>query len=153
MPRFLFCVGLFAVLPACLSRPLAAGEKPTWQEAQLKKLSGRWTTVREETAGPDKVRRTRVDLEFADGKIKLFLFNEKGGMIFDGELRVIGVEEIKGVGLGPVSRLKLGGNELQKAEVHYDFVGEKLILVGRIGWRPYEGFALSGEYQRPEKAK
>jgi hypothetical protein len=49
--------------------------------------------------------------------------------------------------------LILGDGKRRKAEVYYDFVGEKMILIGRIGPRPFEGFILSGEYKRAEKPK
>jgi hypothetical protein len=153
MLRCFLWVGLLAVLTACPFRALDAEGEKSWQEAEVKKLGGRWTTVREEKIAKEKVRRRRVDLEFADGKLTVFLFNEKDAQIFDDHLKVIGVEEVKGLGLGSIARLKLGGNESQKAEVYYDFVGEKLILIGRIGWRPWEGFPLSGEYKRAEKPK
>ena len=73
MFRCFLWLGLLAVLMVCPVLSVHAGDKMAWQEAQLKKLSGRWTTVREEKAAPDKTRRTRVDLEFADGKLKVFV--------------------------------------------------------------------------------
>jgi hypothetical protein len=47
----------------------------------------------------------------------------------------------------------LGFGSRSKYIVHYDFQGEKLILVGRLPNRPFEGFSLSGEYHRAEKTK
>jgi hypothetical protein len=66
---------------------------------------------------------------------------------------VLGVEQDKGIGDGNYGWLNLGGNATQKVAFHYDFVGEKLVLIGRIRWRPWEGFRVSGEYQRAEKPK
>jgi hypothetical protein len=141
-----------AFLTVCPSRALCADDKKPWEEAEFKKLSGRWTTFREEKTGQDKIRRSRVDLEFAGGKLKVFILDQTGARTrkSQDEIKVLGAEEIKGLGLGSIARLILG-NERQKAEVYYDFVGDRLILVGRIGFRPWEGFHLSGEYKRAEK--
>jgi hypothetical protein len=124
---------------------LRADDKKAWEEAELKKLAGRWTTVREEKAD-GKARRRRLDLEFAGGELKVFVFDENDAKIWEGPpLKVIGAEL---VGRGLTGRLNL-----DKGEVYYDFVGEKLIVVGGIGPRPWEGFQLSGEYRRGEKPK
>ena len=45
---------------------LRADEKETWQKAELKKLEGRWTTVREEKTDQGKIRRSRVELGRVD---------------------------------------------------------------------------------------
>jgi hypothetical protein len=136
-------VGLVAVLTVCPFLALHAGDGKTddqkaWQQAELKKLTGRWTTVREENAGKDKIRRTRVDLEFAAGKLSVTIDGARYSapeMVFVKQDR------------GP-ARLDLGTNP-----IYYSFVGEKLIVVGRILNRPFEGFDLSGDYKRPEAAK
>jgi hypothetical protein len=143
---FLGCVFSAATCPAT-GQVLLAEDKNTWQEAELKKLQGRWTTFREEKTHEDKIRRRRVDLEFADGELRVLVFDEKDAKIWDGRLKVISVERVTG-GLGMTPRLNL-----DKGEVHYDFVGDKMIVVGRIGPRPWEGFPLSGEYQRAEQPK
>ena len=143
-------LGFLVAFPTCTLR---ADDQKSWHENEFKKLEGCWTTFREENAGADKIRRSRVDLEFAEGKLRVFLFDEKGAKQWDGEIKMISAEEIKGIGLGSISRLNLRGNETQKVEVYYAFVGDKLILVGRIGFRPWEGFHVSGEYKRAEKPK
>jgi hypothetical protein len=154
MLRSLLWFGLLAVLTGCPTRALYAQDQTAWQKAQLQKLGGRWAAAREEKTAPDKIHRTRVELDFSDGKLKVFVFNENATKpFFDGALRVIGVEQVKVLGLGDYGQLNLGGNETQKVVVYYDFVGEKLILVGRIGWRPWEGFHLSGEYSPAETPK
>jgi hypothetical protein len=148
MRRGLLWVGVFAALTVGPIRTLHADDKEVWQEAQLKKLGGRWTTVREEKTDEDKPRRRRVDLEFTDGKLKVFVRDEKDAPISAGPpLKVIGVERAGGRGLA--SRLDLERDE----QVYFDLVGEKLILVGGIGHRPFEGFTLSGEYKRAEQPK
>jgi hypothetical protein len=126
-------------------------DKKAWQENKLKKFQGRWTTVRDVKADKGKIRRQRVDLEFADGDLKVYLKVFTDGEkedSWDGSIKVMGVEQV-----GMDSRLILGDGKQKKAEIHYDFVGERLILVGRIGTRPWEGFRLSGEYKRVEKPK
>jgi hypothetical protein len=148
MRRCLLWAGVFAVLTVGPIGTLQADDKEVWREAQLKKLGGRWTTVREEKTDQDKTRRSRVDLEFTDGKLKVFLLDEKGAPLWAGPpLKVIGAEHTGGRGLA--SRLDLERDE----QVYYDFVGDKLILVGGIGHRPFEGFPLSGEYRRAEQPK
>jgi hypothetical protein len=140
--HFLFLgVGLLAI---CRCSALLAEDQQEWQAAELKKLGGRWTTVREQKVEQDKIQRTRVDLEFADGELRVFLFDGKNAQFWHGGLKVIGVEMIDGKWWKP--QLKLSN-----ADVYYDFVGEKLILVGRVLPRPWEGFQLSGEYVRAKK--
>jgi hypothetical protein len=123
-------------------------EKKAWQEAELKKLQGRWATVREEKTDEKTSRTRRVELEFADGRMQLRLLDEKRKETWSGALQVLGVEQV-----GPVARLDLGSGGQKKAEVYYDLVGDKLTLVGRIVPRPFEGFPLSGEYARPDRLK
>jgi hypothetical protein len=153
MLRCALRVGFLAILTVCAFRALhaddkKADDKKAWQEAELKKLAGRWTTVREEKTDPDqKTRRRRIDLEFVDGELRVLLFDEKGAQEGDGSLKVIGVEQV-GERVGPPFRLNL-----DKAEVYYDLVGEKLVVVGRVQPRPWEGFPLSGEYKRGAKPK
>jgi hypothetical protein len=140
-------VTLLVVLTLFPNRVLHADEKKSWQEAELKRLEGRWTTVREEKTDQDKIRRRRVELEVAGGNLNVFVFNEERPEPWNGPpLKVIGVE--RGDALGSPSGLKL-----ERAEVYYDFVGEKLIVVGGIANRTWEGFKLSGEYKRVEKPK
>jgi hypothetical protein len=137
---FLSCVLSAATCPPA-GQVLPADDKTTWQEAQLKQLAGRWTTFREEKVDQDKISRRRVDLEFVDGKLNVFMFDEKGAKDWDDSLKVIGVEQV-----GTTSRLRF-----DEGEVYYDFVGEKLIV---IGWpHPWGCFPLSGEYKRGEKLK
>ena len=140
-------VSLGCVLSAATCPPagqvLPAEEKATWQETELEKFQGRWTTVRDEQADTGKIRRKFVELEFTDSNLKVSISGERYDSPWEGSLKVTGVERV-----GPASRLILGDGERKKAEVYYDFVGEKLILVGRIGPRPWEGFRLSGEYKR-----
>ena len=140
----LMCVGVLMVGPFCA---LQADDKKTWQEGELKKLEGRWTTVREEKTDQGKNRRRRVDVEYVGGNLKVFIFDKKAAPPWEESLKVIGVEQSGGRGLA--SRLNLERQE----EIYYDFVGKNLILVGGIGHRPFEGFKLSGEYKRVEKPK
>ncbi len=153
MLRCALWVGLLAVLTVCPFGALhaddkKADDKKVWQEAELKKFQGRWTAFREEKTDQEKVRQQWVDLEFADSGMKIFILDEKRKQTWEGSLNVIGVEQV-----GPISRLILGSGEQKKAEVCCDFVGDKMILVGRIMPRPFEGFSLSGEYKRAEKPK
>lgn len=129
------------------ARP-AADDKKAWQESELKRFQGRWQTYREEKIGDEPVRRRWLELEFADGRMKLVVRDENKKQTFDGRLEVMKIESF-----GWGSRLVLGQGEIKKAEIYYDFVGDKLILAGRIPPRPYEGFSLSGEYKRVEKPK
>jgi len=138
---FLGCTLAAAAWPAA-GQEKKPDDKKAWQEGELKKLEGRWTTVREEKTDQDKIRRRRVDLEFAGGSLKVFIVDEKDAQPWSGPpLKVIGVERDEA--LGSASRLKL-----ERAQVYYDFVGENLIIVGGIGHRPFEGLMLSGEYRR-----
>ncbi len=138
---FLSCVLSAATCPP-KGQVLPADDKATWQEARLKQLAGRWTTFREDKVDQDKISRTRVDLEFADGKLKMFILDEKGVKVMEDSAKVIGVEQV-----GTTTRLRL-----DQGEVYYDFVvGEKLIV---IGWpHPWAFPPLSGEYKRGENLK
>src|SRR5262249_42447776 len=146
---FLGCVLSATPCPPA-GRVLPADDKTTWQKTELKKFQGRWTTVREEEANKGRIRLQSVDLEFADGNLKVFIYGEKDSSPRSGSFKVMGVERV-----GTASRLILEDGERKKAEVYYDFVSEiddifgpRLILVGSIGPRPGEGFRLSGEYKR-----
>ena len=131
-------------------RVLPADGETTGQKTELEKFQGRWRTTREEQADNGKIHRQFVELEFADGNLTVSIYGEKDDSPWKGSLEVMGVERV-----GTASRLILGDGERKKAEVYYDFVGERydlvgerLILVGRIGPRPWEGFRVSGEYKR-----
>ncbi len=141
------CLSVVGVLGVFAVGPVGAGEKNTWQDAELKKLQGRWTTVREEKTDRDKVRRTRLELEFTDGRLTVYTFDEKGAQSRVGPPLIV-TEIQRADAAGAAARLKL-----ERAEVYYDFVGEKLIVVGGIAHRPFEGLKLSGEYKRAEKPK
>jgi hypothetical protein len=149
----LLSVKFFIVLTV-LNPPLYAQEQKTWQEGELKKLEGRWTTLREEKTDQDKIRRRRVEVEVAGRNLQVFILDENDARPWEGPpLKVIGIE--RGADFASSSLLKLDPRPLSTrvAEVYYDFVGEKLILVGGLGHRPFEGFRLSGEYKRLEKPK
>ena len=45
----------------------------------------------------------------------------------------------------------INGNS--KYVVYYDFVDERMVLIGTLLNRPFEGFSLSGEYKRLEQRK
>src|SRR5215831_16151838 len=90
---FLSCVLSAATcLPA--GQVLPIDDKTTWQEAELKQLAGRWTTFREDKVDQDKISRRRVDLEFVDRKLNMFIFDEKGVKVMDDSAKVIGVEKV-----------------------------------------------------------
>ena len=154
MLRSFLCVGLMAASMGAPIRLLHADDPTPWQQEQFKKLSGRWTTIRIVKSGKDEFRKIQVDLEFAAGELKVESHDPKDGKrLSQDKLKVVDVAAVNGLGGGSHAKLIVGGNASQKAEVSYDFVGDKLVLVGRVGWRPWEGFSLSGEYQRPEKSK
>jgi hypothetical protein len=145
------------VILACVlsvaSSPMAnhfaqADVKNIWQDNEIKKLKGRWTAFREEKNYQEKVRRVWVELEFTDRRLKIVTLDENRHQTWNESLAVIDIERV-----GPVSRLILGHEMQKKAEVYYDFVSKKLILVGRIVPRPFEGFQLTGEYTRAEQPK
>jgi hypothetical protein len=141
----LLWLGILAILTASSVHTFAVDEKEDWRKAQRKKLVGRWTTVREEKSDQGKAWRNRVDLEFTDSELKVSIDDEKGGKIWAGPpLKVISVERAGKRGLA--WRLDLERDE----QIYFDFVGEKLIMVGKIGHRPFEGFPLSGEYRRAD---
>src|SRR5579871_1656747 len=55
------CVTLLVILALGPLPRLHADEKKAWQAAQLKKLEGTWTTVREEKTDNGKLRRRRIE--------------------------------------------------------------------------------------------
>jgi hypothetical protein len=120
-------------------------DKPPAQESELAQFRGRWSTSREMKEG-EKVRHSQLVLEFRGGE--LTFYTEEGGKKGNQfTLKVIRVEQGR-----DVSNLVLGHSE-SKYVVYYDFQGERMILVGRLLNRPFEGFSLSGEYKRVEEAK
>jgi hypothetical protein len=93
------------------------------------------------------VRRYQLTLELTGEELTFFTEEDgKKGNPFT--LKVIAVEQADGA-----SRLVLGFGERSRYVVACDCVGDRLILVGRLPNRPFEGFSLSGDYQRVEKAK
>jgi hypothetical protein len=156
MPCSLWRVGFIVILTAGSPCFVCAQDKTVGKTDHLKRLLGRWMTVREQKDPAGKLLRTRVELEFASDKLNVFVLNEDGTKrLFDGQLRILGVEQLDKPGLGWFWRINLGGRETEtrRVDAYFDFVGENLILVGRIGWRPWEGFHLSGDYKRAEKPK
>jgi len=93
-------VFLGGVLSAATCPPagqvLPGNDQTTRQDAVLKQLAGRWTTLREEKDDQGKISRRRVDLEFVDGKLKVFFFDKKDIEGQAGSLRVISVESVEG---------------------------------------------------------
>ena len=139
---FLSCVLSAATCPPA-GQVLPADDKEARQAAELKQLAGRWTRWWEEKVDPDQILRRRMDLEFGDGRLNLFIFDEKGVKIQEDSAKVIGVEKV-----GTTSRLRL-----DQGEVYYsDFVtGGQLVV---IGWpHPWAFPPISGEYKRAEKLK
>ena len=132
---FLGCVLSAATGPAA-AQEKKPDDKKAWQETELKKLQGRWTAFQEKKTDQDIIRRQWVELEFADSGMKIIILDNKRNQTWNYSLQVIGVEQV-----GPISRLVLGYGEQRKAEVYYDFVGDKMILVGRIMPRPFEGLS------------
>jgi hypothetical protein len=140
----MLCVVLLSCLSLSPTRTVWAEEKQPGPETKLEPFRGRWTTSREKKED-EKVRRYQLTLEFAGDELTFFTEEDgKKGNQFT--LKVIEVEQGEGV-----SRLVLGFGERSRYVVACDFVGERLILVGRLPNRPFEGFSLSGEYQRVEK--
>ncbi len=144
-PRVL-CVILLACLSLSPTRAILADEKQSGPETKLAQFHGRWTTSRQRK-DDEKIRRYQLVLEFKGGELTFFT-EERGKKGNEFTLKVIGVEE----GAGG-SHLILGFGDTSKYIVHYDFQGEKMVLVGRLPNRPFEGFSLSGEYNRAEKPK
>jgi hypothetical protein len=122
-----------------------ADDKPPAQDPKLEEFRGRWSTSREMRDG-EKVRSYQLILEFRGDE--LTFYTEEGGKKENQfMLRVIGVEQGK-----EVPYLVLGNGQT-KYPLYYDFQGERMILVGRLPNRPFEGFSLAGEYKRVEKPK
>jgi len=142
---FLGCV-LSVLTSSAIGQIIPADDEQSWQQSELQKLQGRWTTLREEKTDEGKLRRQWVELEFAGDGLKIQILDENRNQTWSNSLRVLGVEQV-----GPVSRLILGSGEQKKAEIYYDFAGDKIALVGRIIPRPFEGFSLSGEYSRRQR--
>jgi hypothetical protein len=101
--------------------------------------------LRERREG-EKVRHSQLILEFRNDELTLCTKEDgKKGNQFT--LNVNGIEEGKNA-----SSLVLSHGE-SKFVIYYDFQGERLILVGNLLNRPFEGVSLSGEYQRAEEHK
>jgi hypothetical protein len=143
--RCVLCVLLLAGLWLSATTTIRAEDKPLAREPGLEQLLGRWSTSREMKEG-EKARHSQLVLEFRGGE--LTFYTEEGGTKGNQfTLNVIAVEQDKGV-----SHLVLGRGG-SKYVVYYDFQRGRLILVGRLLNRPFEGFSLSGEYKRVEAPK
>jgi hypothetical protein len=145
----LFYDGSIKTLSAAEFKKLVTSAVPVEDKrapaAKLEQFRGRWSTSREERDG-EKVRTSQLALEFRSDQ--LTFYTEEGGKKGNEfRLQVIGVEQGK-----EVPYLVLASGQT-KYPVYYDFQGERMILVGRLPNRPFEGFSLSGEYRRVEKPK
>jgi hypothetical protein len=146
---FAAVLGAASVASAPVSAPAQDGTPaPKRDEAALKTLAGRWEVLREETGDGGTVRRQWVQLDFAGSAMGLKLLDEARRPVWDQALDVVGVEAVDGV-----HRLTLGRGGRVVATVYYEVVGGRLVLVGSIPPRPFEGFSLSGAYRRVENGK
>jgi hypothetical protein len=145
MLRFVLSAVLFACLSLGAARSILADEKQPARDAKLEQFLGRWTTSRERKED-EKVRRYQLVLEFKGGELTFFT---EEGRKKENQFTLNVIKDVRGK---DAAYLILGHAE-SRYVVHYDFVGERLILVGRLPNRPFEGFSLSGEYQRAEKPK
>jgi hypothetical protein len=122
-----------------------AGDKQPALETKLEPFRGRWSTSRESKVD-GKMRRYDVVLEFKGSEMTFWTVEggEKGNAF---TLKVLAVESED-----TASRLVLE-HGTRKYTIYYELRGDKLMLVGLLPNRPFEGFSLSGEYSRIEKAK
>jgi hypothetical protein len=111
-----------------------------------RELSGRWVATRDVPRDGTPVR-SRLLLDFT--RDRLTMTTEVGGKK-ETEFVLTVVEARPGTGL---PRLVLGHGERSRYEVAYDAEGDRLVLVGRLLNRPFEGFSLSGVYRRPAAAR
>src|SRR5207253_3158 len=110
----------FAFLLLVFSTHIDAGDD-AWQQAEFKKLTGRWTTTREEKSG-GKTRMRRIELDLTSSRLAVLVKDEGGKSSFKDELKVKSVEPLKAVGLGGVGLLRLHGfSEKQTVQIYYDF--------------------------------
>ena len=72
---FLGCVLAF-VTSSATGPIIRADNEQSWQQSELQKLQGRWTTLREEKSDQGKSRRQWVELEFAGGGLKILILDE-----------------------------------------------------------------------------
>jgi hypothetical protein len=125
-----------------------AAEKPA-AESRLKQFQGVWVTTREHKEG-EKVHQYKLVLEFKGDQLTFFTEREgKKGNQFT--LTASKPEtDLDGPALVEMGRLILTYGS-SKYSLYYDFVKERLVLVGKLPNRPFEGFSLSGDFARIEK--
>jgi hypothetical protein len=128
-----------------LTRTVLADDSPAAHEDRLKQFHGQWSRSREKKDG-DRVRQSQLILEFR-GEDLTFYTEEGGKKGNEFTLKVLGIEQGK-----DASHLVLGHGK-SKYVVYYDFQSERMILIGNLQNRPFEGFSLSGEYGRVEQRK
>jgi hypothetical protein len=145
MSSSVLCVILLTCLSLSPIRAIPADEKQSTLDTKMEPFRGRWTASRE-SKEREKIRRYQLVLEFKGAELTFFT-EEDGKKANEFTLKVIAVEE------GPKESHLVLGFGSSKYVVHYDFEGEKMILVGRLPNRPFEGFSLSGEYNRAQKPK
>jgi hypothetical protein len=145
MLRYAVCVVLLGSAWANWIPTIRADDQQPAQGLPLERSHGRWSTSRERREG-ERVRRSQLTLEFRNDELTLCAKEDgkKGNQFI---LKVNGIEEGKNASSLLLSH---GGS---KYVIYYDFQGERLILVGNLLNRPFEGFSLSGECQRAEEHK
>jgi hypothetical protein len=151
MSRLIVCAGVVFLASGLAETSGAEGkDKEPWSKAVAKPFQGRWTTSRDFKGDDGKVRRRRLDLEFAGGTLTFTTFDgdDKAGQSY--ELDVTGVEHGEGASRFVLALRGKGRGSV----VYYAFQGGKLVLVGNgPPSRPIESFPLSGEFKRLEAAK
>jgi len=129
----------------CMPRTTRHGNR-----SNSKKLSGRWSTARENKKAKAErtARRASISL-FTEDALTVELFHSR--MKLDRTRTTNLKSSASGERTEPESGRARGSASAATFKqagrgLFTDFEGEKLILVGRINWRPWLGFALSGEY-------
>lgn len=142
MSRRLQFAMLFTLL-SFWSRPMPAAEGDAeWQKKELQKLDGRWITYRMIPEQDGSVRRQRIELEFENERMNVYIYrDDKQTTAQPYSVKVLGVEK-------PSDADRCRRLKLDRVAFYYDFVKENLVLVGAIGYRPFEGFQFSGDYSR-----
>jgi hypothetical protein len=151
MVRRILCAVVVSLASGLAGAAGAEGkDKEPWSEAVARPFQGRWTTNRDFKGGDGKLRRRRLDLEFAGSRLTFTTFDGGDTVGHSYDLVVTGVEHAEGA-----SRFVLtAGGKGRGSVVYYAFQDGKLVLVGRCPpHRPIESFPLSGEFNRVEPAK
>jgi len=122
------------------------------------KLTGHWQCERT-TPFKNGIRRLRIELVVTDKRINVAIFQDADDDTRKPYRDQVPIERIGFAGWSARNRnqnnKRVGDAcyliDVGDGSLFVDFVGDRMVVVGKLTNRPWEGFQFSGTYSRPAK--